>query len=111
MAVVGLVFAESFVLRQQDRAIQDSAGSAERVHAGENTIKFGEDSFTTYGNGDEQTFSYSDIKLVDLTEEAIYVWMSDIMIMPIPLHCFRGMDEMKELYKWLMTKVDNKEGC
>ena len=110
MAVVGIFFAEALVLRQQDKAIQDDAGSADRVHAGENTIKFGEDTFTTYGNGDEQTFRYSDIRLIDLTEEAIYVWMSDTMIMPVPLHAFRGMDEMKELYKWIKAKNEEQGG-
>jgi uncharacterized membrane protein len=107
---VGIFFAEALVLRQQDRAIQDDAGSAERVHAGENRIKFDEDTFSTYGNGDEQTFRYSDIKLVDLTEEAIYVWMSDIMIMPVPLHAFRGMEEMKDLYKWIKAKTEEQAG-
>jgi hypothetical protein len=110
MAVAGIFFAESFVLRQQDRAIQADAGSADRVHAGENTIRFDDDSFTTYGNGDEQTFKYSDIKLIDLTEEAIYVWMSDTMIMPVPLHAFRSMENMKELYKWIKDKIEEQGG-
>lgn len=110
LAIVGIFFAETLVLRQQDRAIQADAGNAERVHAGENKIKFNDDSFTTFGNGDEQTFKYSDIKLIDLTEEAIYVWMSDVMIMPLPLHAFRGMEEMKELYKWLKEKTAEQGG-
>ena len=105
LVVVGLVFAEAMVLRQQDKVIENSAATADRVHAGENKIRFDEDSFTTYGGGDEQTFPYSDIKLIDLTEEGIYVWMSDTMIMPIPLHAFRGMEEMKELYKWVRDKA------
>ena len=100
---------EAIVLRQQDKVIESSAATAERVHAGENKIRFDEDSFTTYGGGDEQTFAYSDIKLTDLTEEGIYVWMSDTMIMPIPLHAFRGMEEMKELYKWLRDKAGANE--
>ena len=73
-------------------------------------MKFGDDDFTTYGNGDEQTFKYSDIKLIDLTEEAIYVWMSDTMIMPVPLHAFRSMENMKELYKWLKEKIEEQGG-
>jgi hypothetical protein len=47
---------------------------------------------------------------IDLTEEAIFVWMSDTMIMPLPLHAFRGMEEMKELCKWLREKVDEQNG-
>ena len=86
LAVVGIFFAEALVLRQQDKAIEASA------------------------NGDDQVFKYSDIKLIDLTEEAIYVWMSDTMIMPLPLHAFRGMEEMKELCKWLRAKVDEQNG-
>ena len=110
MAVVGIFFAESLVLRQQDKAIEASANTAERVNAGENTVRFDDDTFTTSGNGDDQVFKYSDIKLIDLTEEAIYVWMSDTMIMPLPLHAFRGMEEMKELCKWLRAKVDEQNG-
>lgn len=106
LVVVGSFFAEAIVLRQQDKAIENASADATRVHAGENTIRFEDDSFTTSGNGDDQTFSYSDIKLVDLTEEAIYVWMSDTMIMPVPLHAFRGMEEMKDLYKWLRDKTE-----
>ena len=110
LAVVGIFFAESLVLRQQDKAIEASANTAERVNAGENTVRFDDDTFTTSGNGDDQVFRYSDIKLIDLTEEAIYVWMSDTMIMPLPLHAFRGMEEMKELCKWLRAKVDEQNG-
>ena len=110
LAVVGIFFAEALVLRQQDKAIEANKNSAERVHAGESKIRFDDDSFTTYTNNDEQNFSYGDIKLIDLTEEAIYVWMSDTMIMPLPLHAFRGMDEMKELCKWLREKVDEQNG-
>ena len=36
--------------------------------------------------------------------------MSDTMIMPLPLHAFRGMEEMKELCKWLRAKVDEQNG-
>lgn len=105
LVVVGIFFAEALVLRQQDKAIEATKNSAERVYAAENLIKFNDDSFTTYAGSDEQTFKYSDIKLIDLTEEAIYVWMSDTMIMPLPLHAFRGgMDEMKEFCKWLREK-------
>ena len=110
LAVVGIFFAEALVLRQQDKAIEASANTAERVNAGENTVRFDDDTFTTSGNGDDQVFKYSDIKLIDLTEEAIYVWMSDTMIMPLPLHAFRGMEEMKELCKWLRAKVDEQNG-
>lgn len=105
LAIVGVFFAERLVMRQQDKAIDASAGSAERVHAGESRIRFEEDSFTTYGNGDDQNFSYRDIKLVDLTEEAIYVWMSDTMIMPLPLHAFKSIAEMKEYCKWIRARA------
>ena len=36
--------------------------------------------------------------------------MSDVMIMPVPLHAFRGMDEMKELYKWIKEKIAEQGG-
>ena len=105
LAVIGLFFAEKLVLRQQDKAIESDSASADRVHAGENKIRFDEDTFTASGNGDEQTFAYKDIKLIDFTEAAIYVWMSDTMIMSIPDHAFRNMSEMKELNKWLKEKA------
>lgn len=111
LVVVGIFFAEALVLRQQDKAIEATQNSAERVHAGESTVKFDEDSFTTLTGDDVQTFGYGDIKLIDLTEEAIYVWMSDTMIMPLPLHSFRGgMDEMKEFCKWLREKNGGVSG-
>ena len=51
-----------------------------------------------------------EIKLIDLTEEAIYVWMSDTMIMPIPKHAFRDMDEMKEVYRFIKSKIQEQGG-
>lgn len=108
-AVGGFFFAEGMVLRQQDRVIEDAKGDVERVRPDHNRIVFEEDGFSTYTENDEQHFKYSDIKLADLTEAAIYVWMSDTMIMPIPLHAFRNMPEMKEFYKWLREHMDNKE--
>ena len=110
MVVAGIFFGEKMVLSQQDKAIEKDKNSAERVYAAENTISFGEDSFTTSGGGDEQHFTYKDIKQIDLTEEAIYVWMSDTMIMPVPLHAFKNMEEMKDLYKWLKVKVEENGG-
>ena len=65
----------------------------------------------TITGSDVQKFKYSDIKLIDLTEEAIYVWMSDTMIMPVPLHAFRGMPEMKETYKWIKEKIKEQGGA
>jgi hypothetical protein len=101
---------ERILLRQQDKAIKNSTDTIERVHAVENVVTIGDDVLTTDAGDDHQEFNYKDIKLVDLTEEAIYVWMSDTMIMPLPLHAFRGMEEMKELCRWLRAKVDEQNG-
>jgi hypothetical protein len=30
--------------------------------------------------------------------------------MPLPLHAFRGMDEMKETYKWIKAKIKEQGG-
>ena len=106
MVVVGIFFAESIVLRQQDKVIAATENSAERVHAANNRIRFDEEGFTTYAAGDEQHFDYKDVKLVDLTDKAIYTWLSDTMIMPIPLHAFKNMSEMKEFNKWLKERVE-----
>jgi uncharacterized membrane protein YobD (UPF0266 family) len=109
MVVYGAVFAEKNVLKQQDRAIDASSNDLERVHPVTNVIRFDEDTFTTASGENETTFSYSDVKLVDLAETAIYVWMSDQMIMTLPLHAFADMDDMKDLYKWLKSKTGGAE--
>ena len=110
IGIGGAAMAERLVLRQQRQVIDKSAESIDRVHPPENIVRFDEDSFETKTDEDVQTFHYSDIKLIDLTEEAIYVWMSDEMIMPIPVHAFRSMDEMKELYKWIKAKIKEQGG-
>ncbi|MBR0379012.1 MAG: hypothetical protein IJH62_00465 [Mogibacterium sp.] len=110
IGIGGAVFAEKLVLRQQRQAIQNAEATAESIHLPENTVRFDDETFETKAGDDVQTFRYGDIKLIDLTEEAIYVWMSDEMIMPIPLHAFRGMDEMKELYKWIKAKIKEQGG-
>lgn len=109
MVVVGILFSERMVIKQQDKAIEADADSAERVHAAVNKIRFEEDSFLTKAADDEQTFVYKDIQKVDLAETAIYVWMSEEMIMPLPLHAFRNMNEMKDFYKWLKGKTTETE--
>ena len=110
LGIIGLFFAERLVLRQQDKAIQASENDAERVHRADNTVRFFDETFTTIAGPDEQTFNYKDVKQLDLTEEAIYVWMSDQMIMPLPRHAFRNMDEMKGFYKWLKDKIEENGG-
>ena len=112
-AVVGIggpLVSEKMLLRQQDKAINASKDNLERVHPVENIITIGDDALRTDAGDDHQSFDYKDIKLVDLTEEAIYVWMSDTMIMPIPLHAFAGMPEMKEAYKLIRTKIKEAGG-
>lgn len=112
-AVVGIggpLISERMLLRQQDKAISASKDSLERVHPVENIITIGDDALTTDADDDHQSFNYKDIKLVDLTEDAIYVWMSDTMIMPIPLHAFNGMPEMKEAYKLIRAKIKEAGG-
>lgn len=106
----GYFFAETMVLRQQDKAIEMGQGDIERIRPENNRIVFDDEGFSTYTGDDEQHFRYEDVKLADLTEAAIYVWMSDTMIMPIPLHAFRNMPEMKEFYKWLKSHMDGEEG-
>ena len=110
IGIGGAVFAEKIVLRQQKQAIERAEATADAVHLPENTVRFDDETFETKAGGDVQTFRYGDIRLIDLTEEAIYVWMSDEMIMPIPLHAFRSMDDMKELYKWIRGKIKEQGG-
>lgn len=112
-AVIGIggpIFSEKLVLRQQEKAIKESADSLDRVHAEENVITIGDDALTTDAGEDHQSFDYKDIQKVDLTEEAIYVWMSDTMIMSIPLRAFAGMPEMKETYKLIREKIKEAGG-
>jgi len=110
IGIGGVVFAERIVLRQQSESIKKSQDSIERVHPEENMVMFGEDSFSTDAGSDHQEFDYKDIKLVDITEEAIYVWMSDTMIMPMPLHAFKDMDEMRATYKLIREKIKERGG-
>ena len=110
LAVVGIIFAEKFVLTQQDKVIEASKNDPERVFAGEYKVVFDDDTFTTISGKDEQTFEYKQIQLIDLTEEAIYVWMSDTAIMSLPRHAFSSMDEMKSTCKWLREKVKEQGG-
>ena len=110
IGIGGAVFAEKIVLRQQKQAIERAEATADAVHLPENTVRFDDETFETKAGDDVQTFRYGDIRLIDLTEEAIYVWMSDEMIMPIPLHAFRSMNDMKELYKWIRGKIKEQGG-
>lgn len=110
IGIGGAIFAEKLVLRQQKQAIELAEATADSVRQPENTVRFDDETFETQAEGDVQTFRYEDIKLIDLTEEAIYVWMSDEMIMPIPLHAFRSMDDMKELYKWIRARIKEQGG-
>ena len=110
IGIGGAVFAEKIVLRQQKQAIERAEATADAVHLPENTVRFDDETFETKAGDDVQTFRYGDIRLIDLTEEAIYVWMSDEMIMPMPLHAFRSMDDMKELYKWIRGKIKEQGG-
>lgn len=112
-AVIGIggpLVSERMLLRQQDSEIKKAGESVERVHPDENIITLGDDVLITDAGSDHQEFDYKDIKLVDLTEEAIYVWMSDTMIMPIPLHAFANMDEMKETYKLIRELIKENGG-
>ena len=113
-AVIGIggpIVSERMLLRQQEKAIKSEVNNADRLHPEENIVTLGDDVLVTEAGENRQEFDYKDIKLVDLTEEAIYVWMSDTMIMPIPLHAFRGMPEMKETYKWIKEKATEQGGC
>ena len=105
----GVFFSERNMLKQQDRAIENGKMDIERVHPAMNVINFGDESFTTSSGEESAEFRYDEIRLIDLAETAIYMWMSDTMIMTIPLHAFRNMDEMKELYKWLKAKKEGGE--
>ena len=112
-AVIGIggpIASERLLLRQQEKAIKNSTDSIERVRAAENVITIGDEALITDAGEDHQEFDYKDIKQVDLTEEAIYVWMSDTMIMPVPLHAFAGLDEMKEAYKLIRQKIKEAGG-
>ena len=109
IGIGGIIFAERIILKQQAAAIEADADNPERVHPVENIVTFEEDSMHTKAGEDEQTFSYSDIRQVDMTEEAIYVWMSDTMIMPLPLHAFKNQKAMEDMYAWLQEKSGTVE--
>ena len=104
IGIGGFIFADKIILRQQDKVIEADRNSADRVHADENVVTFGDDSFVTVAGNDRQEFSYKDIKQVDMTDDSIYVWMSDTMIMPLPLHAFKGQKAMADTYNFLTER-------
>ena len=110
VGIGGVIFGEKMLLRQQEKAIKNEMNSIERVHPVENVITIGDEVLITDAGDDHQEFDYKSIQQVDLTEEAIYVWMSDTMIMPIPLHAFDGMDEMKAAYQLIRQKIKEAGG-
>ena len=110
IGIGGAFFAEKILLRQQGNAISKDASTPERVHPTENVVRFGEENFETQAGEASESFKYSDIKLIDLTEEAIYVWISDEQIMPVPLHAFRNMDEMKDVYNEIREEIKEHGG-
>ncbi|NLY87533.1 MAG: YcxB family protein [Clostridiales bacterium] len=105
----GVAMSKNMVLKQQARAIDASSMDIERVRPAENKITFYDEFLSTIAGADESTFTYTDIKLVDLTEEGIYVWMSDKIIMPLPAHAFRTVREMEDTYMWLIEKNPKAE--
>ena len=105
IGIGGTLMAERILLRQQERAINADAEKPERVHPEENIVSFDDDMLRTKAGNDEQEFRYSDIKQVDMTDDAIYVWMSDTMIMPLPLHAFNSKKDMEETYEMLSEKA------
>lgn len=112
-AVIGIggpVMSQRILLRQQEKEIKKEMDTLERVHAVENIVTIGDDVLTTDAGDDHQEFDYKSIQQVDLTDEAIYVWMDETMIMPVPLHAFAGMDEMKTAYKLIRQKIKEAGG-
>lgn len=108
IGIGGFIFADKMILRQQDKVIEADKNSAERVHSTENIIKFEDELFKTKAGDDEQEFAYKDIQQVDMTDDSIYVWISDTMIMPLPLHAFKGQMDMENTYNYLMDKIGAK---
>lgn len=104
IGIGGAVMAQKLVLKQQNAAIEANADDPERVHPLENVVTFEDDALHTKAGEDEQRFLYSDIQQVDMTEDAIYVWMSDTMIMPLPLHAFKNQKAMEDMYNYLQEK-------
>ena len=105
IGIGGAIVAPKLVLKQQAAAIDATADDPERVHPVENIVRFEDDSMKTEAEDDKQSFLYSDIQQVDMTEDAIYVWMSDTMIMPLPLHAFKNQKAMEDMYDFLQEKT------
>ena len=110
IGIGGPILSEKILLRQQEKAIKNQSDTVERVHAAENTVTIGDDALITDAGDDHQEFDYKSIQQVNLTEDAIYVWMSDTMIMPVPLHAFDDMDGMKAAYKLIRQKIKEAGG-
>ena len=107
IGIGGVLFADKIILRQQGKIIDAEMNEAARIHPEENVVTFEDDELIAVAGEEEQRFSYSDIKQVDMTESAIYAWMSDTMIMPLPLHAFKGQKSMEDMYNWLQDKINS----
>ena len=105
IGVGGLLFADKAVLRQQNKVLDSNKDNIDRLHPEESSVAFGDEEFTTRTDEDRETFTYADIHQVDMTDDGIYVWMSETMIMPIPLRAFKSREEMEETYNWLHEKT------
>ena len=106
IGIGGILFADKIILRQQSSIIDKEMSEAGRLHPEESVVTFEDDELVATTGEEVQRFSYSDIKQVDMTESAIYAWMSDTMIMPLPLHAFKGQKHMEDTYNLLIERKD-----
>lgn len=102
-------YAKKLVLKQQARAVRNSANDLSRIHVNETIMRFEEEEFeAVYAEGD-QFFKYSDVYKLSYTENGIYIWMNEEMAIPISKSAFSRPGDMKELFEFLVNKCTNAQ--
>lgn len=109
ISVFMFFYAKRLVLNQQVKAVRNSANDLSRIHANETIIRFGDDEFEAVNSEGDNFFKYSEVKKLSLTEDGIYVWMSERMAIPISRSAFNRPGDMEELFDFLVNKCTNAE--
>ena len=109
LSIFMMFYAKTLVLKQQAKAVRNSENDLSRIHINETHVSFRDDEFEAVNADGDQTFNYTEVKKLTLTENGIYVWMSDQMAIPISRSAFNRPGDMEELFDFLVKKCTNAE--
>lgn len=109
ISVFMFFYAKRLVLKQQARAVRNSENDLSRIHVNETIVRLGDDEFEAVNADGAQTFNYTEVQKLTLTENGIYVWMSDQMAIPISKSAFKRPGDMDEVFDFFVKKCTNAE--